>query len=69
MSADQKTFFYTKRFLKQGLEVFRSSYQERFLFSSLKDQRFGRGKFMPDPFNCSPNEGGASLTIDNNILY
>lgn len=69
ISADQKTFFYTKRYIKQGVDIFRSSYKEKFLFSSLKNEKFGSGKVMPDPFNLSSNEGGSSLTIDNSILY
>jgi outer membrane protein OmpA-like peptidoglycan-associated protein/tetratricopeptide (TPR) repeat protein len=30
---------------------------------------YGEGEEMPDPFNINDNEGGASLTADNNSLY
>lgn len=69
ISADQKSFFYTRRYLKEGLDVFWASYEEKFTFSTLHEGSFNNGESMPDPFNRSSNEGGASLTIDNQILY
>jgi outer membrane protein OmpA-like peptidoglycan-associated protein/tetratricopeptide (TPR) repeat protein len=44
--------------------------KERFYFS-LKDSSgaFQEGEPMPDPFNINDNEGGATLTADNNTLY
>ncbi|MCD4664728.1 MAG: hypothetical protein K8R68_05600, partial [Bacteroidales bacterium] len=47
----------------------RVSFQERFMFSSRHDGEFERGQIMPFPFNKHDNEGGATLTIDNKVLY
>ncbi|MDP4281997.1 MAG: OmpA family protein [Bacteroidota bacterium] len=44
--------------------------KEKFMFSTLQpDGLFSEGEEMPDPFNINDNEGGATLTIDNNTLY
>jgi outer membrane protein OmpA-like peptidoglycan-associated protein/tetratricopeptide (TPR) repeat protein len=44
--------------------------KEKFMFSNLdKDGKFSEGEEMPDPFNIQDNEGGATLTADNNTLY
>jgi outer membrane protein OmpA-like peptidoglycan-associated protein/tetratricopeptide (TPR) repeat protein len=46
------------------------AYREKFMFSTLEpDGTFTEGTEMPEPFNINDNEGGASLTIDNNTLY
>ncbi len=43
---------------------------EKFFISKRKsDGTFDSGDFMPDPFNKGNNEGGATMTIDNNKLY
>jgi outer membrane protein OmpA-like peptidoglycan-associated protein/tetratricopeptide (TPR) repeat protein len=45
-------------------------YKEKFMFSNANpDGTFPEGDEMPDPFNVNDNEGGATLTIDNNTLY
>jgi len=44
--------------------------KERFMFSMLNsDGNFSIGEEMPEPFNIYDNEGGATLTADNNVLY
>jgi len=44
--------------------------KEKFYYSSRQDDgRFNEGEEMPDPFNINDNEGGATLTADNNTLY
>ncbi len=44
--------------------------KERFMYSLLDStQRFPAGEEMPEPFNIQDNEGGATLTADNKILY
>lgn len=45
-------------------------YKERFMFT-LRDEQgaFPDGEEMPEPFNIQDNEGGATLTADNNTLY
>ncbi|HSN50688.1 MAG TPA: hypothetical protein VLR52_05605, partial [Bacteroidales bacterium] len=44
--------------------------KERFMFSMRQaNGQFSEGEEMPEPFNKNDNEGGASLSIDNNTLY
>ena len=44
--------------------------KERFLYSMRnQDGKFEAGEEMPEPFNVNDNEGGATLTADNNTLY
>jgi len=44
--------------------------QEKFMFSDLdKDGKYSKGEEMPEPFNIQDNEGGATLTADNNTLF
>ena len=43
--------------------------KEKFMFSLRSDDEFGRGQLMPLPFNKYDNEGGATLTINNKLLY
>lgn len=47
-----------------------SGYKEKFMFS-IRDFEgyFAEGEEMPEPFNINDNEGGATLTADNNTLY
>lgn len=43
--------------------------KEKFLYSMrMDDGKFDAGEEMPDPFNIFDNEGGATLTADNNTL-
>ena len=45
-------------------------YKERFMYSDLQpDGTFSEGTEMPPPFNIKGNQGGATLTIDNNTIY
>ncbi|MBL7137445.1 MAG: OmpA family protein [Bacteroidales bacterium] len=45
-------------------------YKEKFMFSMRDFQgNFPKGEEMPEPFNINDNEGGATLTADNNMLY
>lgn len=44
--------------------------KEKFMFSEQsKDGSFNAGDEMPEPFNIQDNEGGATLTADNNTLF
>ena len=45
------------------------TFKERFMYSLRQDGEFGRGNLMPPPFNKHDNEGGATLTINNKLLY
>lgn len=45
-------------------------YKEKFMFSTRDLQGgFPSGEEMPEPFNVHDNEGGATLTADNNTLF
>ncbi len=46
-----------------------ASYKEKFMFSLRRDGEFDRGSLMPPPFNQHDNEGGATITINNKMLY
>lgn len=73
ISADNQMALYTReiKLLPDKNSVFTTTKTiEKFMFStSDQDGIFSDGEEMPDPFNKSDNEGGASLTIDNNTLY
>jgi outer membrane protein OmpA-like peptidoglycan-associated protein/tetratricopeptide (TPR) repeat protein len=45
------------------------TFKERFMYSLRQDGEFERGNLMPPPFNKHNNEGGATLTINNKLLY
>ncbi|MDD4214771.1 MAG: OmpA family protein [Bacteroidales bacterium] len=44
-------------------------YKEKFFYSEKINNEYDNGKEMPYPFNENDNEGGATVTIDNNELY
>jgi outer membrane protein OmpA-like peptidoglycan-associated protein/tetratricopeptide (TPR) repeat protein len=45
-------------------------FKEKFMYSDLQpDGTFSEGTEMPPPFNTKGNQGGATLTIDNNTIY
>lgn len=44
-------------------------FKEKFMYSFRRDGEFVRGNFMPPPFNKNDNEGGATITINNKLLY
>ena len=44
-------------------------YKEKFMYSFRVGENFVRGDFMPPPFNQNDNEGGATLAINNKLLY
>jgi outer membrane protein OmpA-like peptidoglycan-associated protein/tetratricopeptide (TPR) repeat protein len=73
LSPDNQLAFFTREL---RLDPDRNSltkevrYKEKFFFSHLDSTgEFGAGEEMPDPFNVNNNEGGATLTADNNSLY
>jgi len=44
--------------------------KEKFMFSDQShDGNYSEGEEMPEPFNVQDNEGGATLTADNNTLF
>jgi len=69
LSPDQKLIFYTRRGRKSEMGSLTHSITEEFIFSKEDSSNFNTGNPMPFPFNRNSNEGGASITIDNNTLY
>ena len=73
ISADNQVALYTReiKLLPDKNTMFSTTKtKEKFMYSTIKaDGTFTEGEEMPDPFNRYDNEGGATLTIDNNTLY
>tara|TARA_B100001758_G_C18413760_1_gene617808 strand:- start:2778 stop:4694 length:1917 start_codon:yes stop_codon:yes gene_type:complete len=69
ISPDQELAFFTRRLLRKGLDILVPRYSEEFVISKKTGSKFDAGVKMPYPFNMQSNEGGASITIDNKILY
>ena len=69
LSPDQELVFYTRRGRKSEMGSLIYSITEEFIFSKEDSSNFNTGNPMPFPFNRNSNEGGASITIDNNTLY
>ena len=69
LSPDNDIAFFTRRRVKQEVGMLRAESVEEFVVASVNKEVFNLGEIMPYPFNLHDNEGGASLTIDNNHLY
>lgn len=69
ISPDNELAFYTRRYdkIKRG-DIMPVSIEE-FTFSKRVVNVFDKGDLMPYPFNQNNNEGGASVTVDNNHLF
>jgi outer membrane protein OmpA-like peptidoglycan-associated protein/tetratricopeptide (TPR) repeat protein len=73
LSPDNQMALYTReiKLLPDKNTLFQSVKQkEKFMYSLVQnDGSFSEGEEMPEPFNLNDNEGGATLTINNNTLY
>ena len=69
ISHDQELLFFTRRYQKNSLHSITNTTIEEFVIAKKLDGKFDVGNPLPYPFNMGSNEGGASVTIDNNILY
>ena len=69
LSPDNEMAFFTRRRVKKETGMLRAETVEDFMVSKFKKSKFNSGNIMPHPFNSYNNEGGASLTIDNNELF
>jgi outer membrane protein OmpA-like peptidoglycan-associated protein/tetratricopeptide (TPR) repeat protein len=73
ITADNQMAFFTREMKLTGEKntlIQTDKFKEKFMFSQLQpDGNFTQGEEMPDPFNLNDNEGGATLTVDNNTLY
>lgn len=73
LTPDNQIAFFTR---EKKLEPDRNSLvqesklKEKFFFSQRGENgNFNEGEEMPEPFNIQDNEGGATLTADNNTLF
>lgn len=73
ITMDKEMAFYTRRYLVVDKSQSWSSepkYEEKFMFSKkLNKHEYDKGEEMPYPFNDRKNEGGATLTMDNKVMY
>jgi outer membrane protein OmpA-like peptidoglycan-associated protein/tetratricopeptide (TPR) repeat protein len=69
ISPDQELSFFTRRLEKKGRQSITSSIVEEFTWSKKLEKEFDSGYALEYPFNMESNEGGASITIDNKVLY
>ena len=68
-SPDQDMSFFTRRSVKASLQSITTTVVEEFFYSEKINGKFGSGHALAYPFNQVNNEGGASITADNSVLY
>jgi len=69
ISPDQELSLFTRRSDKSSLHTITNTSVEEFVSSKKIKGRFEVGQALAYPFNMESNEGGASITIDNKVLY
>ncbi len=71
ISADNELCFFTRRYEFKGRDMLTPTSVEKFMVSEFKNNKWTTGEPMPFPFNKqnSNNEGGASISIDNQHLF
>ena len=70
ISPDQELSFFTRTSVKTSLySITNTTTTEEFVPSKKVNGKFEIGKALSSPFNLDNNEGGASITIDNSVLY
>ena len=69
ISPDQDILFCTRRLDKKELKSITTNTIEEFVYSKKIKDGFESGEPLSFPFNVEGNEGGASITIDNKVLY
>lgn len=69
ISPDQELSFFTRRSDKSSLNSITNTIVEEFVSSKKIKGKFEIGHALSPPFNLESNEGGASITIDNRVLY
>jgi len=69
ISPDQELSFFTRRSDKSSLHSITNTSVEEFVSSRKIKGKFEIGQALSSPFNLESNEGGASITIDNRVLY
>lgn len=68
ISPDQEIIFLTRRGVREELGVVNKA-SEDFIISQGDINSLDPGRAMEYPFNQNNNEGGATISIDNNTLY
>lgn len=68
-SPDHELLFFTRRSNRASLYSITNVVVEEFMLSKKTNEGFNLGKPLSFPFNVESNEGGASITIDNSVLY
>ncbi len=69
ISPDQDYILFTRRYLKKGIDIITPTFQEEFMISKQNSFAFDEGNPLPKPFNVEDNEGGGTLSINNNLLF
>ena len=69
ISPDQELSFFTRRSDISSLNSITNTIVEEFVSSKKIKDKFEIGQALSSPFNLESNEGGASITIDNRVLY
>ena len=69
ISPDQELSFFTRRSDKSNFHSITNTSVEEFVCSKKIKGNFEVGQALSSPFNMESNEGGASITIDNKVLY
>ncbi len=69
ISPDQEFSFFTRRSDKSSFSSITNTSVEEFVSSRKIKGIFDEGQALSYPFNLESNEGGASITIDNKVLY
>ncbi|MEO0310393.1 MAG: hypothetical protein RIQ89_50 [Bacteroidota bacterium] len=71
ISPDHELAFFTRRFRMEKKGMLTPADVEKFMFSQRGADGFQKGSIMPEPFNSrnEGNEGAASISIDNKVLY
>lgn len=55
--------------MKKGIDIITPTFQEEFISSKMENDIFSVGQPLSYPFNIEDNEGGACISIDNNLLF
>ncbi|NNF02814.1 MAG: hypothetical protein HKN22_09020, partial [Bacteroidia bacterium] len=71
ISADGELCFFTRRFNISSKNSLTPKSVEKFMYANKKGESFDLGRPLPNPFNKkeSNNEGGATITLDNQQIY
>ncbi|MCE2495369.1 MAG: PD40 domain-containing protein [Flavobacteriales bacterium] len=69
ISPDGSQAYYTRRYQKKEKTMLTATYVEEFTRSMKQGDRWMPGETLPFPFNQGDNEGGPSITANNNELY